>query len=94
MSTLDTPRHAVALESLAPLAECSECLHLSVVITQFYAATRIDPECSAGYCTCAQGEMLSVCCGAPEHPDVEGFCSACNDGTGFERECPCGYEFG
>ncbi len=29
-------------------------------------------------------EMVSVCCGAPEDPDIEGFCSACRDGTGFE----------
>ena len=33
-------------------------------------------------------EMLSVCCGAPEHPDVEGMCGACNEWTGFEREEP------
>ncbi len=29
-------------------------------------------------------EMVSVCCGAPEHPDIVGFCSDCRDGTGFE----------
>ena len=82
------------LESIAPLAECPECLHLSIVITQFYAATRIDPECSAGYCVCRESEMLSVCCGAPEHPDAPEFCQACNEGTGFERQCECTYEFG
>ena len=27
---------------------------------------------------------VSVCCGAPEHPDVEDFCSKCGEGTGFE----------
>lgn len=32
----------------------------------------------------AEDEQMSVCCGAPEHPDVPGFCSACNEGTGFE----------
>ena len=30
-------------------------------------------------------EMVSVCCAAPEDPDIEGFCSACREGTGFER---------
>ena len=29
-------------------------------------------------------EMVSVCCGAPEDPDIEGFCSSCREGTGFE----------
>ncbi len=29
-------------------------------------------------------EMVSVCCGAPEDPDIESFCSACHEGTGFE----------
>jgi hypothetical protein len=29
----------------------------------------------------------SVCCGAGEHGDVEGFCGACCNGTGFEAEC-------
>lgn len=33
----------------------------------------------------------SVCCGAHEHGDVEGFCGACGNGTGFEWTCPvCG----
>ena len=31
-------------------------------------------------------ELLSVCCGAPEHEYVEGFCSACHEGTAFEEE--------
>ena len=29
--------------------------------------------------------MLSLCCGAEEHPDAEGFCGACNEATGFEE---------
>jgi hypothetical protein len=29
-------------------------------------------------------ELVSICCGAPEHELIEGFCSACNEGTGFE----------
>ena len=32
-----------------------------------------------------EDEWLSVCCGAPENPEVESFCSACNEGTGFEK---------
>lgn len=30
-------------------------------------------------------ERLSVCCGAPEYPDVEGMCGQCRDWTGFEE---------
>ncbi len=30
--------------------------------------------------------VLSICCGAEEHPDVEGFCGACGESTGFEEE--------
>lgn len=33
-------------------------------------------------CTCC--ERVSMCCGAAEHADVENFCAACGDGTGFE----------
>ena len=29
--------------------------------------------------------MLSLCCGAEEHPDAEGFCGACNEATDFEE---------
>ena len=29
-------------------------------------------------------EKVSVRCGAAEHGDVENFCAACNEGTGFE----------
>lgn len=41
-----------------------------------------------GDCECC--ERVSMCCAAPEHPDVENFCGACNEGTGFEctvHEC-------
>lgn len=42
-------------------------------------------------------QMLSDCCGREEHDDVEGFCGACCEGTGFscsvcdkrEGECEC-----
>ena len=27
---------------------------------------------------------MSMCCGAPEHGDAEGFCAACGEATGFE----------
>ena len=76
------------------LTECPQCHHDTLVVTGYWPATLIDPSCSTGYCTCQESEMLSVCCGAPEHPDVEDFCSACNEGTGFERECSCKYRFG
>lgn len=37
-----------------------------------------------------ESQLLSVCCGAPEHSKVENLCSACLDWTGFEH-CPeCG----
>ncbi len=76
------------------LPTCAKCGHASLVTTESYAATRIDPACSAGYCVCRESNMLSVCCGAPEHPDVPDFCGSCREGTGFERECPCTYEWG
>ena len=73
---------------------CPDCNHETVFTTEYFAATRIDPEAWAGECSCGAPhrvrppeescEIASVCCGAPEHPDVENFCSACNDGTGFE----------
>ena len=31
-------------------------------------------------------ELKSVCCGAEEHGLVEGFCSKCNEATGFEQD--------
>ena len=79
---------------LSELTACPKCGCASLLTTETWPATLVDPACATGYCTCAQGEMLSVCCGAPEHPDVEDFCSGCNEGTGWERECPCEYEFG
>ena len=96
MSTLETERRAAELEERehTGLAECPKCGDFSLLTTVTWPATLTDPACTTGYCTCRKGEMLSVCCGAPEHPDVEDFCSACNDGTGFERECPCEYEWG
>ena len=33
-------------------------------------------------------ELLSVCCGAPEHPDVKGMCTRCLKWTSFEKEEP------
>ena len=29
--------------------------------------------------------LKSICCGAGEHEFVEGFCSKCNEATGFEE---------
>ena len=95
MSTLDTLRYDSELETPGePLPACPKCGCASLVTTEYWPPTRIDPGCATGYCLCRDSAMLSVCCGAPEHPDVEDFCSACNDGTGFERDCPCEYEFG
>ena len=31
-------------------------------------------------------ERLSVCCGAPEHPDVEDMCGQCREWSGFEED--------
>ena len=99
MSTLETERHAAELEARelsGELPKCPKCGCASLVTTEYWPPTSQDPACATGYCTCRKGEMLSVCCGAPEHPDVPEFCSACNEGTGWERECEaqCTYEFG
>ena len=97
MSTPDTMRHAAELEArelLGEFPECPQCHHNTLVVTGYWPATLIDPSCSTGYCACQESEKLSVCCGAPEHPDVEDFCQACNEGTGFERDCSCKYRFG
>ena len=97
MSTPDTMRHAAELEARelsGGLPVCPQCHHNTLVTTERWPATYEEPPCATGYCLCRKGELLSVCCGAPEHPDVEGFCSGCNEGTGFERDCPCEYEFG
>ena len=95
MSTAESLAYDVELEERDGfLAECPECGHKSVTVTQDFRATLVDPACSAGYCGCRKSAMVSVCCGAPEHPDVENFCSQCRDGTGFERECECTYEWG
>ncbi len=40
------------------------------------------------YKTQCCGCMRSICCGADEHPDVEGFCFGCNEATTFEKFCP------
>ena len=42
-----------------------------------------DPGHTTGPCT-QPCERVSVCCGAPEHPDEESFCAQCREGTGFE----------
>ena len=97
MSTLETMRRDAELEKredLGEFSDCPKCGCRSLVTTEHWYATSQEPACATGYCTCRKGEMLSVCCGAPEHPDAPEFCSACNDGTGFERDCPCEYEFG
>ena len=39
------------------------------------------------------GRVKGLPPGAPQAPGVEDFCSACQDGTGFEKECECTYEF-
>lgn len=95
MSTAESLRYDAELEERdGILQECPGCGHKSIVVTESYPATRTDPACSAGYCVCRESGMVSVCCGATEHPDVENFCSKCRDGTGFEKECECRYEFG
>lgn len=95
MSTTETLQYDADMEIRSGhLETCPKCSCRSLVTTQELRATRIDPACSSGYCACREGEMVSVCCGAREHPEVENFCSACNDGTGFERECDCTYDWG
>ena len=59
MSTAESLRYDAAVEAAyAPLAECPECGHKSIIVTESYPATRQDPACSAGYCVCREGE----CC--------------------------------
>ena len=42
------------------------------------------------HCDGTGGELLSICCGAPEHCDVENLCGDCHDWTGFSRCEECG----
>lgn len=95
MSTTETLRHdADQGVGAGPLPKCPKCGCDSLITTEFYQATRTEPGCSAGYCVCRESEMLSVCCGAPEHPDLPDYCGSCREHTGFERACECTYEWG
>ena len=40
---------------------CPECGHESVVVTSFYPATRVDPECSSGECRCRKRDEGCGC---------------------------------
>jgi len=57
---------------------CRQCGANSECVCE--VGPKVDDLCD----TCSVCERISVCCGAAEHPDVENFCSACRDGTGFE----------
>ena len=97
MNMLNTMRYDAKIAKHAPsgeLTECPQCHHDTLVVTGYWPATLIDPSCSTGYCTCRESEMLSVCCGAPEHPDLPWSCGSCQEHTGFEQECSCKYRFG
>ncbi len=55
MSTPETLRYDAELEERDGfLQECPECGHTTLVTTESYPATRIDPACSAGYCVCRE----------------------------------------
>ena len=56
MSTLETERHAAELEARElsdELPVCPRCDHTTLVTTERWPATLVDPACSAGYCACA-----------------------------------------
>ena len=73
------------------LDKCPECGHISTVMTDYYPADRVDPECSAGYCQCAtpREEVRCVECNLDRCYD-RGFDDPCE----CECHCGCRYEWG
>ena len=73
-------------------AGCPECHHDSVVVTQAMVATRIDPACWAGYCTCgsdfqeAKQHGLLPCRDCADDHDPRYCDEPLTDET---CECPC-----
>lgn len=83
---------------------CPECGHDSLVVTEAMVATRVDPACWSGRCTCVdrnreqrEGEAL----GCAECVDVHEllYCDECWDyhdsfeGLECDCECHCGCDF-
>ena len=60
---------------------CPDCGHDSYVVTQAYPATRVDPACWEGHCTCY--DMVGVCDDNCIEGEDEELCQDC---------CPCRYE--
>lgn len=94
MSTPETLVDDALRDNPPPLEKCPDCGCRSLVITQSYSATRVNPAQDAGYCQCRTSEMVSLCCDKPAHAGVGALCSWCLEPTDFERECPCTYEWG
>ena len=95
MSTPQTRSRDAELEArelLGEFPECPQCHHNTLEKTENWPATLVDPACATGWCACRDSEMVSVCCGYPNNPDID-FCGNCREHTGWERECECTYEF-
>jgi hypothetical protein len=76
------------------MSECPECGHTSVIYTDYYPATRIDPECSAGYCKCIDNDRAGrhdcdEC--LAQDPCLE---RRAGDECTCQTCCNCRYEFG
>lgn len=77
---------------------CPECGHDSLVVMQALVATRIDPACWAGYCTCGE-QNREYREGLAECPDCSLLVSDIHEPDSAEEcdcECHCGCaaEFG
>ena len=73
---------------------CPECGHDSLVVTQALVATRVDPACWAGRCTCEDATAMD----GTECPDcglsVSGIhavcdCELCDSEGGCSEPCDC-----
>lgn len=74
---------------------CPECGHDSLMVTQALVATRIDPECWSGYCTCAKRYAEPhpygcLECG-PTVSDIHEpcYCEMCDTEGGCGEPCDC-----
>jgi len=58
---------------------CPDCGHDTLVVTEAYSATRMEPACWLGRCTCADNDDCAACWeeDEPDRPDCECECH-CN----------------
>lgn len=87
---------------------CPDCGHDSLVVTEAMVATRVDPACWSGRCTCAERnrEMREGRAECPEcgltasdiHEIIDCYCGMAHESietleNGCDCECHCGCEF-